>query len=268
MVPSLQMKAAHTPVLVSEGLHVLSPSFYQAANKKDEILLRTLARQQKEAGAQALAVNLGPGKDMAKHFPWVVSTLVNAVDLPLFLSSGILAFENVLDRYRSRIVVNAVTADPATLAESMRTAGQYDLGLVVLLVRPGFVPAAVEDRMQIAAEVIGTAIDNGLPLQQLYLDPVINCRPDPQSWEVSRGLPDIQPVLETVTLLKDMNLDIKTIAALGNGTSGLAPEKKSAVHGRMLDLFLAAGIDAIIVNCLDKNLMKKASRKNYPTYLQ
>lgn len=246
--------------LIGGGLHVLNPRFEEAIRKHDASVLINRARTETAAGAQALAINLGPGRVMAELTPWVVETIAGAVDVPLFLSSGITAWSEVLEKYGSRITINAVTANSDTLAEHLQTSKRYGTGLVVLLVKPDLVPAGIHDRLQIASEVIGKAMDIELPLKQLYLDPVITCRPDPVAWEISRGLPDIGSILETIASITELQQSIKTIAALGNGTPGMTREKRSALHCRMLRLLAESGLDAVILNCMDSSLMQAAKR--------
>jgi len=246
--------------LIGGGLHVLNPRFEETVRKQDISDLVNRARRETAAGAGALAINLGPGRVMAELTNWVVETIAGAVDIPLFLSSGIAALSSVLEKYGSRITINAVTANSDTLAEHLQTSRQYGTQLVVLLVKRGLVPAGIYDRLQIASEVISMAMDIGLPLNHLYLDPVITCRPDPVAWEISRGLPDIDSILETIAFIKELKQNIKTIVALDNATLGLPREKRSAQQGRMLQLLAEAGLDAAILNCLDSSLMQTAKR--------
>ncbi|VAW40280.1 hypothetical protein MNBD_DELTA04-1799 [hydrothermal vent metagenome] len=246
-------------LLIAEGLHVLNPAVYEAIDSRDQDRLMDLVRHQVNAGAQALDVNLGPGRTMGSLTPWVLSAIRQVADLPLFLSARVLSLPQVLESYRGELTINAVTADPEFLPQAMKTARQYGAGLVVLLVRPGLVPAGIDGRDQLAMEVLDQAVKNDLPLEQLYLDPVIGCRPDPVAWEVSHGLPEIGPVLEAITLIKELSNDlVRTIVGLGSGSQGLARGSRSALHCRLLPLLAEAGLDAVIMNCLDRELMVAA----------
>ncbi|MDW7772380.1 MAG: hypothetical protein SCH71_05750 [Desulfobulbaceae bacterium] len=264
-IPEQNIRLSHDggiqrPTLVGGGLHVLNPRIETAVRLQDEPVLINRAKKEIAAGAQALAINLGPGKKMAESTPWVVHTLARAVDVPLFLSAGITAMDGVLEKYGARIIINAVTADPDTLADHFEIAGRHGTGLVVLLVKPGLVPTGTHARLQLASEVITRALETDFPLHQLYLDPVITCRPDPIALAISRGRPDIGPVLETLAFIRDPELRIKTIVALNNWSLGLSSRIGSAVHGRMLHLLAGAGLDAVILNCLDNSLMQAARK--------
>lgn len=246
-------------LLIGEGLHVLKPSIVRAIEQRNHNLLVQFAQKQVNAGALALNVNLGPGRAMGRLTPWVLDTIRQAVDVPLFLSSGILTLPHLLEKHSGWITINAVTAAPEQLPWAMKTAQQHGADLVVLLVKPGLVPSGVDGRLQLAMEVLDEAEKTGLPLEQLYLDPVISCRPDPAAWEISHGMPEIGPVLEAITLIKELRHDaVKTIVGIGNSSQGLESGSRSALHCRLLPLLAEAGLDAVIMNCLDHNLMNVA----------
>ncbi len=247
-------------LLVGEGLHILSPRFHRTIREQDTTVLSNMAREEVDSGALALAINLGPGREIAGLTPWVVDTIAGAVDVPLFLSAGVMKMKRLLEKHNTKITVNAVTADPENLTEHLKTAKNSSIDIVVLLVKPGLVPYSSEQRIQLAIEVVDKALSVGLPLDRLYLDPVISCRPDPVTWKISRGTPDIEPVLETISLVKELNRNIKTIAALGSGTLGMSREKRPAYQRSLLPLLTEAGLDAVIMNCFDNALVKTAQQ--------
>jgi len=257
---TLRQPSEHIPdlLLVGERLHVLNPSVYDAIEQHNPERLARFAKKQVEAGVQALAVNLGPGRHMRLQIPWIIDAITAEVDVPLFLSSSVINSEQILRQYGRNITINAVTANPETLSQYMKVVKTYETGLVVLLVKPGLVPSGVNDRVHLAYEVLEAATKAGLPLNRLYLDPVMGCRPDPFALKVSRGFPDIGTIIETIALIKELNNYARTIIGLSNGSVGLAGEKRSALHCRMLPLLASGGLDAAILNCLDNNLMNVA----------
>ncbi|MCL7487186.1 MAG: hypothetical protein M8357_03295 [Desulfobulbaceae bacterium] len=246
------------PMLIGDAIHVLNQQVHRSMVVKDQPFLTGLVRKQLAAGAQALAVNLGPGREMGQRTSWVVDVIRDHTDVPLFFSANILAQEQVLQRCGPQVVINAVTANHDELDRALRAANHYGSGLVVLLVRSGGATAGIDDRIRLASEVLEQAALRGLPFSRLYLDPVLACRPDPAAWYVSRGLPDVGLVVEAIDLIRQLDNRVKTIVALGNGSEGMAREQKSGFHGRMLTLLAGAGIDAVLLNCLDNKVMRTA----------
>jgi 5-methyltetrahydrofolate--homocysteine methyltransferase len=243
-------------LVVAEGLHVLNEKTCAAMANRDREALLFLARPHLAGGAQALAVNMGPGRTMGELTPWVTETLRQELAVPLFLSASALAFPELLRRYGHNLTINAVTADPAGLPSAMTTAKECGTGLVVLLVRPGLTPAGSADRLAIAAEVVDQAMRLGFPLQRLYLDPLLTLRPDPLAWRISRGLPDLTPVVETIIQLRLLDDNLHTIAALGNCFRGGEGNGRAGLQGRALSVLLEAGLDAVILNGQDPALLQ------------
>lgn len=247
-----------SPLLVGDIIHILNQQVYQALIIQDQKMLARLVGKQLVAGAQALAVNLGPGKEMGRLTPWVVSTIREQTGAPLFFSAGILRHRKVLQNFGPGIVINAVTANHADLARALSLAAEYGSALVVLLAGAGREKASIDDRIQLAGEVLDQALVHGLPFSRLYLDPVLTWRPDPAAWHLSRGLPDIGSAVETLTLIKQLEGGVKTIVALGNGSEGMTRVQRCGSRCRMLPLLTEAGLDAVLLNCLDPEVMRVA----------
>lgn len=238
---------------VAEGLHPLNRQFCAAVSSQDGTALAALARQHL-GGAQALAVNLGPSRTLARHTPWVTETLQRELSVPLFLSAGALAFPDLLQRSGASLTINAVTADPATLPTALDLANECGAALVVLLVRPGLTPAGSADRLNLAAEVIDLAWRQSFPLPRLFLDPVLSLRPDPLAWRISRGMPDLGPVAETISQLSLLADGQRTIIALGNcpGDAHTRPDLQATI----LTILAEAGLDAVLINGRDLGLLQ------------
>lgn len=241
--------------IIGESMHIMNHSFLAALESNDQKALENMAKQQIQRGATALDVNLGQSKRHASLTPWVLETIQKQTDRPLFLSSHILKQPETCKHYRGPLVVNAVTANKTELTKAMTISQSNEFGLVVLLVSPEMTPSDVHGRLVLASQVMDIATQTGLSLSKIYLDPIISCRPDPTSWNLSSGLPDMNIIYESIALLKEMSGEWKTIAALSNTSFCLPSGERSAVHCRLLPLLAEAGLDAVILNCQDESLM-------------
>lgn len=251
--------------IIGENMHIMNPQFLKALEEVDEDLLVHLARRQVEAGATALDINLGQNRKFGRLTPWLVETIQDRLKVPLFLSSHVLSQQRALEIHRSSATINAVTANHTELCRAMEITKFFQASLVVLLVSSELTPMDVNGRLQLAMQVLETAEKAGLSPGQLYLDPVICCRPDPASWNLSAGLPDIDVVLESIRLVKELSSrPPKTIVAISNSSVCLPRSKRSAFHCRLLPLLAEAGLDAVIMNCLDTNLMAVSREPRVP----
>jgi cobalamin-dependent methionine synthase I len=245
--------------IIGQDLHIMNPAFIRAVDRQDAKSLVALAEQQVAAGARALDLQLSPAKKDSRQMGWTVETIRDAVDVPLFVSAHILSQPELLAQCRGTVTINSVTADPATLPAAMERAKEHGVELVVLLVRPGLTPFTVDERLQLAVEVLETATRVGLPTANLYLDPLFHLRPDPMTWYLSRGLPDTDSVLETIEMLPQLTGErVRTLMALSSASQFLPQAERAALHQRLLPLLFAAGLDAVILNCHDRRLMEIA----------
>jgi len=243
-------------LIVGEKINILNPKVYKAIKDKNENILRELARLQVEAGAQALDINLGPGKKVAQLLPWVVKIVQDEVDVPLFLFSNIVNIPDGLKVHRGRPTINAVTCDSFILPRAMSAAKCFDANLVVLLLKTGFRPYSLDEYLMLAEWVLEVADENEFPLKRLFLDPVLTSRVDPFAWELTSTNIDLNPILDVIKWIPRLRLDpVKTICALSNVSIGFLPGQRSRIHQRLIFHLIKAGLSAAIINPLDNALM-------------
>ncbi|MCI5132895.1 MAG: hypothetical protein D3904_15610 [Candidatus Electrothrix sp. EH2] len=245
--------------IIGEAMHILNQSFVQALENRDTDAVARMAREQVEAGAEALDVNLGQVRQFGALTPWLVETVQEAADVSLFLSSHVLSQLRALEIHKGRATVNAVTADPDDLRRAMESVGPFQADLVVLLVSSQLTPSDADGRLFLGTQVLDIAAEVGFPLERLYLDPVIACRTDPMTWTLSAGLPDIDTLLTSVQLLGELAQPrLRILTGLSNASICLPWNQRSAFHCRLLPLLAEAGLDAVIMNCRDRALMDRA----------
>ncbi len=253
----LNPKSQNKLLAIGEDIHILNPQVLQILESQDQQGLLNIAKAQTDAGAHSIDINLGQGKLFSRHMKWTIQTIQNHLHLPLFFSAPTNALPDILSIHKGEATINAVSANSATLGKTMEIAKKYDANLVILLVKSGFMTASVNDRVYIASEVLETARKTAFSLEKIYLDPILSTRPDPVTWRMSRGVPDIDAAVETIQYIKELSQGkCKTILSLSNGSLGLKDENRSALHCQMLSLFGDTGLDAAIMNCRDKDLMK------------
>jgi len=247
-----------TPMLIGTGLHILNPTFQKALEDKDRALLLDMAEERIENGAQGLDINPGPARHFQKRLPWLVRTLQAHRPIPLFLPMCP-TLEESLSLHRGPAFINAVTGEPRQLEQGLRLARQYRANLVVLLTRPACLQAASETRLRVALEALDRAEALAVPPERLYLDPLLSLRPDPRAWRLDGGMPDLEPVLETIALLDELSRGrSRTILALDPTGPRLDPGQRSAIRRRVLALLARAGLDAVFLDTRDQELVRVA----------
>jgi 5-methyltetrahydrofolate--homocysteine methyltransferase len=214
-------------------------------------LFQTLARRQVEAGADYLLVDMGPQhKGAVGELAWLVATIQSSVSVPLALRSDDPAvLEAGLKAARTPILVDATLPAVSDLAPYIDLARRYGTKLAFSAC-PGGLPAPAEERLELASEtLLPAALDAGLVLQGLYVDPLVAA--------LTCDQPMVPATQETLRLLKVAAVPSpNTLAHLDDIADGVADAAKPYVSQAYTTMLLAAGIDALVANPLDPDLME------------
>ncbi len=252
-------------LVVGEKINILNPLVYKALEQGDLNPLRKLAIDQKAAGAEALDVNLGPGRRYGRYLPRVIETIQEAVDIRLFFTADTIGLVEGLKLNRGRPTINAVTADPDFLSRAMSAANCFKANLVVLLVKSGCLPTTTDEICLMAEEVVEEAEKCNFPTDRLYLDPILRPRIDPMALDITCTTMDLGPIVEAIPLISRLRTEkIHTIVGLSNISLGLPRGKRSQLHCSVLKLLKTIGLSAVILNPFDQRLMKVAREEPMP----
>lgn len=235
--------------IIGELINGMYGKVREALVSKDAGAIRTLARQQVEAGADALDVNCGPlSKDPAKDMVWLVETIQSEVKVPLCLdSTKQSAIEAGLQACHSKAIINSSMADQEKLSLYLELAKKHEASLIVLTMDKRGVPQDKDRRLELAAMVLELAAGAGFPQDRLYLDPVlmpINV--------AQQQLYDILHVVQDLKMLSET--PVKTVLGLSNISQGA--KNRSLVNRTFLAMAQTMGLSAAILDPLDQELMQ------------
>lgn len=235
----------------------LSRALLEAAlRRRNDSLFKTLTRQQIEAGANWLLVDMGPQrKDAAEDLRWMVKVIHAEMTVPLVLrSDDPVAVEAGLDAAQDQVLIDA------TLPGIMDSFGQ-DLTPFVDLARrygaklafsacPGGLPAPTEERLSLVGEtLLPRVLGAGMTLEDVYIDPLVVA--------LSCDQPMVPATVETLRLLKVAAEPApNTLVHLDDVADGVPSAARSYVLQSYVTMLLAAGIDALVANPLDPDLME------------
>src|SRR3990172_12495904 len=124
-------------LLIGESIHIIAPKVKQALADRDGAFFVELARKQKEAGADALDLNIGPQKKAGPEvMDWLVDCVQEAVgDMTLsFDTTNLAAIEAGLKKIarngRANAIVNSTSAEEERLAAVPPVAAKYGAKLI------------------------------------------------------------------------------------------------------------------------------------------
>ena len=238
---------------IGENIHIISPKVKQAINERDGGFFVDLARQQREAGADCLDLNIGPQKKTGPEIvDWLVDCMQEAVPgMTLsFDTTNLAAIEAGLKKVGSNAMVNSASAEEERLHNVPPLAAEYGAKLIALCMEKGGIPVSADARIGIAMEkLIPRAEELGIPMENLYVDPL--------ALTVSGCQEYVPESIETVRMLK-MVADPPPMTTIGlSNVSNAVPNEMRALLDRVyVVMLMAAGLDSAIMNPLDAQLLE------------
>ncbi|MBN2544109.1 homocysteine S-methyltransferase family protein [bacterium] len=208
-------------------------------------IVRYEASIQERAGALALDVNTGIGGEReADVMGAAIRVLQNVTNLPLFIDSpNIFTLEKGIELYVGRPIINSVSGTEKDLKNILPLAKRQGAAFIGLTMDESGIPKKADKRLKIAEKIINSAVEIGLKQEDVIIDPVI----------MPLSTPGYDPKIafETLRLLKK-ELDIATIVGLSNISYGMP--KREQVNITYLSMAISAGLDAAILNPLDRGI--------------
>jgi len=239
-------------IIIGEKISVIARKVREAMNNRDRGPIQELAEAQWKAGAHYIDVNIGPaeekGEDLMK---WMVETIQEKVQAPLCLdTTNASALEAGLKAHNNewgRPIINSTSNDPERFV-MLELAAKYRCEIIALTVGKGGLPADAEERCAIAAEIMARAAEYGVPLEDIYLDPLI--------LQVCTTQDQALHALKAVRMFRELNdPPMKTVVGLSNISNGVPKEMRSLIDRTYLTLLMYEGLTAAIMNPLDRELM-------------
>ena len=220
----------------------------RAIQAKDKKPIQRLAQEQIKAGADCLDLNCGPvSKDQVTDMCWLVETVQEVAEVSLGLDSTKPAvIEAGLKLAKKKAVINSTSADQERLDILVPMAKKYKTYLIGLTMDKKGVPQDKDRRVELAATIAATCQDAGLPLEDLFLDPIVL----PVNVAQTQGRQVLEAIREFKMLAEPAP---KTIVGLSNVSQGTC--SRSLINRIFLTMAVGAGLDAAILDPLDKELL-------------
>jgi 5-methyltetrahydrofolate corrinoid/iron sulfur protein methyltransferase len=238
--------------IIGESIHILAPKVKEAVESRDTAFVQLLAKQQVEAGADVLDLNIGPQRKRGTEImPWIVDAVQKVVDVPLSLdTTNVAAMEAGLAACNGPAILNSASADPERLDVVMELAARYGAGVIALTMGVDGIPTTADGRVGIAMESrLPAAAAAGLSAGDVYLDPLVltvTC-----NQEVAMAAVD---AIRMFKMLADP--PPQTTVGVSNVSNGCPDELRSLVNRTYLVMLMGAGLDTAIADPFDTEQME------------
>ncbi len=241
-------------LIIGERINVITKLQRLAMQERDKGPIQQMAINQVKSGAGMLDINIGPAEEKGEELmDWIVKTVQEVVQVPLCLdTTNPAAMEAGLKAHNNawgRAMINSASGEVERLNNMMPLAGKYNCLIIGLTLDKTGIPALAEDRCAIAAEIMGKAAECGVPMEDLYLDPLI--MPVPFSQE--KSLESIR----AIRLFKEMNdPPMKTVVGLSNISNGAPKELRPILNRVYTALLMYEGLDSAIIDPLEREMIE------------
>jgi 5-methyltetrahydrofolate corrinoid/iron sulfur protein methyltransferase len=236
-------------ITIGERIHCISPVIRAAMETMDPEPILKRAKEQLDAGAVYLDVNIGPaeknGPDLMK---WAVKLLQENFDnVPLCLDTAnkkaIEAGISVYNRGKGKPIVNS--ADAGDRLSNIDLAAANGAICIALCAKQG-VPSDNDERMSYCQEMLEHGMELGMEAEDLWFDPL---------FLVIKGMQDKQTqVLDFIRQLRDMGFN--STGGLSNISNMMPKHIRPIMDSVMVAMAINNGLTSAIVNPCDQRLME------------
>jgi 5-methyltetrahydrofolate corrinoid/iron sulfur protein methyltransferase len=239
--------------IIGERINGMFKDVKEAIIQQDKTVIQEWAIKQTQNGATWLDVNTGASApNQLEAMKWLVNTIQEVVDTPLSLdSTNYDIIEEGLKLCKRPALINSCHADRYKIERVFPMAVKYNAKIIGLVMsETSGIPKTADNRVALAMELVAAADEFGLPLDDLYIDPLI------LPINVAQDHPiEAMETLRQVKFLSDPAP--KTVVGLSNVSQKCANRK--LINRTMLVMLMACGLDAAIADANDDELMDAAA---------
>jgi 5-methyltetrahydrofolate corrinoid/iron sulfur protein methyltransferase len=251
-------KGNKTMIIIAERINGMFLDVKQAIADKNKKVIQDLAKNQTEAGASYLDVNVGTAAaDQEGTIQWLVETIQETCSTPLCLDSqkpDVIAAGLKVINADNGVLLNSTPlnkkSDEEVFDKYIEMANQagHKANLIALTMDKNGVPQDTDTRVAIAAEIVSKAMEKGFDTQRLFIDTIVL----PVKVPNAQSQPgNILAAMDQIKYLSDPAPHM-TIG-LSNLSQGAS--ERSLINRVFLAMAMSRGLDSAIADVFDQDLM-------------
>ena len=243
-------------IIAADNLSAARPTVQRALEQRDQGFLASLCQKAEKAGAAWLDLNPGhlPPAVRRETWRWLIGLAEKACGLTLMLDTPRPdELAQALEFCTRPPILNMATVEQGRLEPVLELASAHGLSLVAATMT-ATVPATAEERLELAAHIMGRAAQKGITGRRLILDPMIMPLALPDG---ERHAGAVLSFLRTLPLVADPKP--LTMIALSNLTTNTAGARTGFAAGPYLAAACGAGLDAVMLDISRPGLLRTLS---------
>ncbi len=238
-------------LVIGERINGMFRNVRRAIENKDKAIIHQVAERQIEAGADALDINVGPTRGKATdNMLWLIETVQEVTDKTLCIDTPKFdVMQEALRACENPRLINSTKATEEELEKYTALAVETNSRLIALTIDARGVPADVDGRVAMGATIVTKAMEAGMGIPDLYIDPVIlpvNVAP--------KGPEHVMEAIRQLKLLSDP--PPKFLIGLSNVSQSC--RETHLINRIFLAMAISAGLDGAIMDATDRDLMEAA----------
>jgi 5-methyltetrahydrofolate corrinoid/iron sulfur protein methyltransferase len=238
-------------ILIGESINIMSKTLGPAMKERNPKPVQEMARAQVEGGADYLDLNIGPARKAGDELmEWVVNVVQEVTDKPLALdTTNPVAMEAGLKVHKGKALINSISL--VRMEEELPLVKKYDANFVGLLWGREGMPRDADERAMIASELMATTSETGIPVENIWFDPIVTPVVNIESSQV-------KPCLEFMSMLGEIAPGCKSTVGLSNVSNGAPTHLRPYLNRTYLVMLMKYGLHSAIVDVSDTELVKIA----------
>jgi len=243
-------------LVVAENVNIRNTKIGASMREHNSEPIIELAKSLKDAGANYLDINIGPGtKSGPELMKWLVTSIQEKVDIPLCLDTkNTEAIKAGLEVHKGKAIINSTDGSQEQLDILMPLAKEFNAKIIGLTLDESGIPRDANERFQIAFNIVTKATEHGISPEDLYIDPII--------LPVSGMQDQVNYAIESMKMFSQLSdPPPNTVVGLSNVSQSSPSELKSLLNRICLIMLICGGLSAAIMDPLDEELM--ATLKTY-----
>ncbi len=237
-------------IVVGERINPTGKKKLQAELREGKLdLVREMAMEQEENGAQILDINMGMnGIDEKEMMKKVIYEVSSTVDCPLCIDSSYVdVIEEALKIYPGRALINSISLETEKMEKLLPLAAKYGAMFILLPLSDEGLPKDAGEKQAIIEKVYDRAMELGMAHEDIVVDGLVAT--------IGANPHAAEECFSTIAYCRDER-KLPTICGLSNISFGL-PER-SYVNTAFLTMAICKGLTMAIANPSQELLMNAA----------
>jgi len=226
--------------IIGEKINGTRKQVAAAIASRDAGVIRSLALDQAEAGADWLDVNAGTHPEREpEDLAWLVRIVQEAVEVPLCLdSANPKALAAALKEVKRAPMINSISGELERLNGVLPLVAAHGCEVIALAMDARGIPATADARLEVVQHLFEATRRAGVRDDKVYVDPLATA--------VATDTEAARITLAAARAVRAQFPQAHVLLALSNVSFGLPA--RALVNRTFLTLALAAGVDAAIVD--------------------